>query len=174
MPEFILDMQTPEAARQFSELDAFTRGYIEAAFFTECEIGTLQNPGRGDKMRKWNPETDSNLPGDAGFADLAPETLARMIDDCNKFIVLFDKIEDKRDNILTEIRKLTKGDVQPEDKWPDDAHAGHDFWLTRNGHGAGFWDGDWPKPYDDQLTTAAKAFGEVSLCLGDDGKIYQM
>lgn len=20
---------------------------------------------------------------------------------------------------------------------------GHDFWLTRNGHGAGFWDGDW-------------------------------
>lgn len=19
----------------------------------------------------------------------------------------------------------------------------HDFWLTRNGHGAGFWDGDW-------------------------------
>ena len=22
----------------------------------------------------------------------------------------------------------------------DDAQAGHDFWLTRNGHGAGFWD----------------------------------
>lgn len=21
--------------------------------------------------------------------------------------------------------------------------AGHDLWLTRNGHGAGFWDGDW-------------------------------
>jgi len=21
--------------------------------------------------------------------------------------------------------------------------AGHDFWLTRNNHGAGFWDGDW-------------------------------
>ena len=20
---------------------------------------------------------------------------------------------------------------------------GHDFWLTRNGHGAGFWDGGW-------------------------------
>ena len=23
------------------------------------------------------------------------------------------------------------------------ARAGTDFWLTRNGHGAGFWDGDW-------------------------------
>jgi hypothetical protein len=22
----------------------------------------------------------------------------------------------------------------------DEGHAGHDFWLTRNGHGAGFWD----------------------------------
>jgi len=22
--------------------------------------------------------------------------------------------------------------------------AGHDFWLTIAGHGAGFWDGDWP------------------------------
>lgn len=22
----------------------------------------------------------------------------------------------------------------------DEAQAGHDFWLTRNGHGAGFWD----------------------------------
>jgi|SRR5882672_618798 len=25
----------------------------------------------------------------------------------------------------------------------DLAQAGHDFWLTRNGHGCGFWDGDW-------------------------------
>jgi hypothetical protein len=27
----------------------------------------------------------------------------------------------------------------------DASQAGHDFWLTRNGHGAGFWDGDWPE-----------------------------
>lgn len=27
------------------------------------------------------------------------------------------------------------------------AQAGHDFWLTRNGHGAGFWDGDDGKVY---------------------------
>ena len=29
---------------------------------------------------------------------------------------------------------------------PVDEYAGHDFWLTRNGHGAGFWDGDWIAP----------------------------
>jgi hypothetical protein len=40
------------------------------------------------------------------------------------------------------------------------ARAGHDFWLTRNGHGAGFWDGDWPT-YGDLLTKVAHGFGEV-------------
>lgn len=54
------------------------------------------------------------------------------------------------------------------DTW---ASAGHDFWLTRNGHGAGFWDGDWPEPYAAQLTAAAKAFGEITLYAGDDGRL---
>lgn len=42
--------------------------------------------------------------------------------------------------------------------------AGHDFWLTRNGHGAGFWDGGWPK-HGDVLTKAAKVYGSVDLYL---------
>ena len=41
------------------------------------------------------------------------------------------------------------------------AQAGHDFWLTRNGHGAGFWDGDWPK-YGDMFTKIAESFGEAN------------
>lgn len=50
------------------------------------------------------------------------------------------------------------------------AMAGHDFWLTRNGHGAGFWDGDWPN--GDTLTDKAKTYGEANLYVGDDGKLY--
>lgn len=49
--------------------------------------------------------------------------------------------------------------------------AGHDFWLTRNGHGAGFWDGDWPV-HGESLTAAAKRFGEVGIYLGDDGVLW--
>lgn len=48
---------------------------------------------------------------------------------------------------------------------------GHDFWLTRNGHGAGFWDrglGD----LGERLTNASKAYGSVDLYLGDDEKVY--
>ena len=41
------------------------------------------------------------------------------------------------------------------------AAAGHDFWLTRNGHGAGFWDGDWPAFQGEMFTNISKSFGEV-------------
>ena len=44
----------------------------------------------------------------------------------------------------------------------DDRQAGHDFWLTRNGHGAGFWDGDYPVN-GDKLTELSKPYGEVYL-----------
>ena len=52
-----------------------------------------------------------------------------------------------------------------------DEQAGHDFWLTRNRHGAGFWDrgiGD----SGEALTDAAHAYGSVDLYVGDDGLIY--
>ena len=41
------------------------------------------------------------------------------------------------------------------------AQAAHDFWLTRNGHGAGFWDGDWPI-YGEMFTKISESFGEAN------------
>ena len=49
--------------------------------------------------------------------------------------------------------------------------AGHDFWLTRNGHGAGFWDGDWSDNYAEMFTKGSKGYGQVDVFKGDDGKI---
>jgi hypothetical protein len=46
-----------------------------------------------------------------------------------------------------------------------------DFVLTRNGHGAGFWDRGLGKD-GDTLTRLSKAYGTVGLMRGDDGKIY--
>lgn len=45
----------------------------------------------------------------------------------------------------------------------DDSRNGHDFWLTRNGHGTGFWDRGYPDEIGDALTVAAHAFGEAYL-----------
>lgn len=49
-------------------------------------------------------------------------------------------------------------------------HLGHDFWLTRNNHGAGFWDGDWE--LGNELTELALRFGNVDVYL-HDGILYQ-
>lgn len=50
--------------------------------------------------------------------------------------------------------------------------VGHDFWLTRAGHGAGFWDGDLPEALGNRLTEASKTFAEVTPYIGDDGLVY--
>lgn len=54
-----------------------------------------------------------------------------------------------------------------------DGEAGHDFWLTRNGHGCGFWEEDHGTPEQcAKLDAAAKAFGSFDLYIGDDGQIW--
>jgi hypothetical protein len=40
--------------------------------------------------------------------------------------------------------------------------AGSNFHYTRNGHGCGFWDGDWPE-HGDKLTELSKPFGEFEF-----------
>ena len=46
-------------------------------------------------------------------------------------------------------------------------NAGHDFWLTRNGHGAGFWDRGLDA-LGERLTKAAHDFGGIDPYLNDD------
>lgn len=52
--------------------------------------------------------------------------------------------------------------------------AGHDFWLTRNHHGAGFWDRKniWGELGSDVLTSNAHIMGELHVYVGDDNKLY--
>jgi len=82
--------------------------------------------------------------------EIAEETKAEMAKDCLNFL---------EDN-----KALLDGlDVK---------QCGHDFWLTRNGHGCGFYDGDYPEPKATLLTEASDKFGECSLYLGDDDLVY--
>ena len=57
-----------------------------------------------------------------------------------------------------------------------DGSIGHDFWLTRNGHGAGFWDrwagGTRGDAFGQVLTEMARPYGSSDLYVGDDGLIY--
>lgn len=62
-------------------------------------------------------------------------------------------------------------DLYGRNQWMDPEQAGHDFLLTRNRHGAGFWDrglGD----RGDRLTRNAHPYGDTNAYVGDDGLIY--
>ena len=86
-----------------------------------------------------------------GVEDIAEETIDKMAEDCAKF---------QREN---------EADIDGKD-----SQAGHDFWLTRNGHGVGFWDREeiWGVEGAARLTKACEAFGSFDLYIGDDGKVY--
>ena len=58
-----------------------------------------------------------------------------------------------------------------KNEWSAIEQFAHDFWLTRNGHGAGFWDRGLGK-LGNELSEMAKTYGTSDVYLGDDGKIY--
>jgi len=101
-----------------------------------------------------NPDAypdDTPLDKDYGIHDFEEATLERMVADCKKF-----------------------QDENADDIADDPSRAGHDFWLTRNGHGCGFWDGDWPEEAGERLTKAAEAYGEQTLFVNDSGQVELM
>ena len=139
MPEFVLDMGTSEAARDFNKLDSFTRGYIEAAFWTDA-----------------NADMSEDLEG-ATFAELADESLTSIIEDCSAF---------QKDNAVMLEQAYTSELVAY-----DESRAGTDFWLTRNRHGAGYWDRGLGK-IGTALSDAAHVYGTSSLYRGDTGAVH--
>ena len=95
-----------------------------------------------------NDQGGEPLENNYNIDDFVKETLDKIEADCVKF--------------QTDHWDMICGDLE---------RAGHDFWLTRNGHSAGFWDGDWPE-YGDKLTVAAKRFRSLDVYVGDDDKLY--
>lgn len=55
--------------------------------------------------------------------------------------------------------------------WWSDEQLGHDFWLTRNGHGAGFWDRGQGE-VGDKAADIASTFQSRCVVRGGDGRIY--
>ena len=52
----------------------------------------------------------------------------------------------------------------------DDSLIGHNFWLTRAGHGAGFWDCGIAD--GDRISRVCLSMPMESCHTGDDGKVY--
>lgn len=69
-----------EQAPTWSDLDAFTQGYVEALFASE-QAELWEDAGYKPASRD-----DPRVNEQWGFPDLAPETLARIIEDCAQFV----------------------------------------------------------------------------------------
>lgn len=98
----------------------------------------------------WSSTDDSGDPLDSNHDrdNIDDATMVDMVIDCWTFV--------KNNQHIIEGTDMT---------W---SQAGHDFWLTRNGHGAGYWDRDLGEA-GEQLSEAATAFGMVDLFVLDDG-----
>ena len=105
----------------------------------------------------WSSLDDDDQPMDDtyGIEDLSQEALTQAIEDCEAFQLDHNMLLD---------RSKSYG--------ADDEQNGHDFWLTRNHHGAGFWDRGYPEDVSDGLTDAAHAYGSADLYVGDDGLVH--
>lgn len=56
--------------------------------------------------------------------------------------------------------------------FPSENQTEHDYILTRNQHGAGFWDGDWNKNVSEILSDVARSQIPIEAYEGRDGKVY--
>ena len=103
----------------------------------------------------WSSTQDDDSPfdDDYGVEDFSPESIEAAEKDISDFLGLLDA-----ENILWE-------------EFLGEEQFGHDFWLTRNGHGAGFWDRGLGN-LGEKLTEWAHSYGSSDVYLGDDGKVY--
>lgn len=121
-------------------VEAFFIAYVEAALWSSAD------------------EHGESLEDNYSEDDLCSATLAKMREDCEDFI----KANEADLKLYIERMKT--------EEYSGEALAGHDFWLTRNGHGAGFWDrglGELGK----RLTEEAKVYNGFDLYVSE-GKVY--
>lgn len=129
-----------------SMLDEFLDGYITCALWSESD---QTRPDGGDPL-------DANY----NVADITFPSQQKMRAECDAFM---------QANMvaLTQYAALRTFNRSEGIVWE---HIGHDFWLTRNGHGTGFWDRDCGD-VGDHLAEVASRCGERHIMV-NDGKLY--
>lgn len=97
---------------------------------------------------------DDDQPLDKNYTrdSIEPETLEILRAHCLSFLARALPFIENEDGVTNRIQQ-----------------AGHDFWLTSQGHGCGFWDGDWPTQ-GGLLTDLSKCYpSELNLIVTAEG-----
>lgn len=139
MPEFILNNHS------YYSLDDFARGYVEAMFFTNGDIGD---------------DTRENLLNDLGVERLTRDSVKRIKQDCSNFLSSL-----MPDGTFAQqwIVRLQSETALYGEGVNDDRRAGHMFWYARQGHGVGWSDDYSESATADGLQEKCSAFGECHI-----------
>lgn len=154
-------------------IEAFIDGYVEAALWADCmpaeptDEELVQHALERGATREYVADADTDRliadwrdsfmdsaeTGGCESLDIRPGAREKMAKDCRDFVHY------NADDLDAYVEACLSGERMSFDpsKGSPESYAGHDFWLTRNGHGAGFWDrglGD----LGERLTEAAKAY----------------
>jgi len=165
---------TPEEeakARAEEAKDPFMQGLRQRM---DPKMKGLQN--RVQDMRKQEQQKASEAEVDKSFTAYAQAALFTGTDEEGEPL-------DKRftvNDIHPDSKKLMRKDLsdfirQVKSLYPgvdfDSDDLAHNFWLTRNREGSGFWDGDWPDN-GEKLTALSHKFGEKSLLEDHEGELH--
>lgn len=133
---------------KIEDIDIFTRHYLIAALWSSC--GHNGEP----------------LDLKYSLEDIHPATVQKAYYDCSNFQYVNGRVLRQAYEFY-----VHNGLAAHPDAGSPEACAGHDFWLTRNRHGAGFRDHGMGILGID-LAVACLTYAEVDLYVGDDGKIH--
>ena len=124
-----------------SGLSDFATGYLECAEWTDLE----------SLSERWLEETGTEMPEIQGWS---PDAIKQAVDDCTAF-------ESSNAEDLATYYAISGR---------NEGSAGHDFWLSRNGHGAGYFDRG-NDPVFDRLQSAARTWSSRDVYVSDSGHL---
>lgn len=131
-----------------SPFQLFYRGFLEAALWATTD----------------NSDESGGEPLDRNYdiENIAYGALLTMGRECHDFMKANEALLSE---YYSEMQGYGRGTHTVEEQ------AGHDFFLTKCGHGVGFWDRGLGKLGQD-LSAAAEIYGSTDIYVGDDGKLY--
>lgn len=145
---YVYDCQRRGSALLSSSVAGAALGYLECALWSSIDSRYSEGDENGEGC-EYNGEPFDKW---ATLFDCAERLIVHALDCCESFIN-----EGREDfDAFCDAREFHGSDGTVEE------HFGHDLWLTRCGHGAGFWDRGLGK-LGDKLSERARLLGDVYL-----------
>lgn len=139
------------------DFESFVDGYIECALWADCLPPDDPEPDKKDPSWDiWQARQGVEEYGGREHLELREGAREMMIEKGQ----LVEFVADNLSDLLAYVRGCYDGEREGFDDsqgYPEE-YAGHDFWLTRCGHGCGYWDRGLGE-LGDRLTEAAKGYG---------------